>query len=83
VFLQEYLVTAGRRPHYGVFWGNLALARPTVCPAVLLELGFMINPQEFEWIANRQAQTQLAQSLALGLEQWLRQGSPSPGLPPP
>ncbi|MBF2096777.1 MAG: N-acetylmuramoyl-L-alanine amidase, partial [Gloeomargaritaceae cyanobacterium C42_A2020_066] len=57
---------------------NLALARPTVCPAVLLELGFMINPQEFEWITDPQAQTQLAQTLAQGLEQWLRQYSPSP-----
>jgi len=32
-----------------VFWNNLALTRPSVAPAVLLELGFMINPVEFEW----------------------------------
>ena len=39
------------RPDAGVFWNNLALTRPHTAPAILLELGFMINPQEFEWIS--------------------------------
>lgn len=73
VFLHRYLTQKAQRPSYGIFWNNLALTRPTVCPAVLLELGFMIHPQEFEWIINLPAQTQLAQTLALGIEAWLRQ----------
>lgn len=72
VFLQEYLTQKAQRPSYGIFWNNLALTRPTVCPAVLLELGFMIHPQEFEWIVNPQAQIKLAQTLAQGIETWLR-----------
>ncbi|MCS7292771.1 MAG: N-acetylmuramoyl-L-alanine amidase [Gloeomargarita sp. SKYBB_i_bin120] len=72
IFLHNYLTQHARRPSYGVFWGNLALTRPTICPAVLLELGFMIHPQEFEWIVNPQAQRQLAQTLAQGIETWLR-----------
>lgn len=72
-FLHDYLTRHAQRPSYGVFWGNLALTRPTVCPAVLLELGFMIHPEEFEWIVNPSAQQRLAQVLAQGIEAWLRQ----------
>ncbi len=71
VFLHNYLVDSLDRPSYGVFWNNLALARPTVAPAVLLELGFMINPDEFEWIMDSQAQQQLAIALADGIVAWV------------
>lgn len=70
-FLHEYLVTELNRPSYGVFWNNLALTRPAVAPAVLLELGFMINPQEFEWIVDPTAQQDLARVLADGIQAWL------------
>ncbi|MDS3860066.1 N-acetylmuramoyl-L-alanine amidase [Thermosynechococcaceae cyanobacterium BACA0444] len=72
VFLEDYLATQLNRPRYGVFWNNLALTRPTVAPAVLLELGFMINPWEFEWIADETAQKQLAKTLADGIVAWLQ-----------
>lgn len=72
VFLHEYLVETLDRPSYGVFWNNLALTRPTVAPAVLLELGFMINPTEFEWIVDSQEQDRLADALAAGVTQWLQ-----------
>jgi N-acetylmuramoyl-L-alanine amidase len=55
-FLHDYLVTELDRPSYGVFWNNLALTRPHVAPSVLLELGFMINPTEFEWIVDPEEQ---------------------------
>ncbi|MBW4516954.1 MAG: N-acetylmuramoyl-L-alanine amidase [Timaviella obliquedivisa GSE-PSE-MK23-08B] len=73
VFLHNYLVEKLDRPSYGVFWNNLALTRPTVAPAILLELGFMINPQEFEWITDEEAQEELADSLSNGIEQWIRE----------
>ncbi|MEO1070491.1 MAG: N-acetylmuramoyl-L-alanine amidase, partial [Cyanobacteria bacterium J06638_6] len=72
-FLHDYLVTELDRPSYGVFWNNLALTRPHVAPSVLLELGFMINPTEFEWITNPQAQGKLAETLAEGVELWVQQ----------
>jgi len=73
VFLHNYLTKTLNRPSYGVYWNNLALTRPAVAPTVLLELGFMINPTEFEWIVNPQEQKALAAALADGLTQWLRQ----------
>lgn len=71
VFLHDYLVRTLHRPSYGVYWNNLALTRPAITPAVLLELGFMINPTEFEWIADPQRQQELAKALAEGLCQWI------------
>lgn len=72
VFLQKYLVEKLDRPSYGVFWNNLALTRPHAAPSILLELGFMINPDEFEWVTNPEAQKQLAQTLADGITEWFR-----------
>ncbi|MGB3298054.1 MAG: N-acetylmuramoyl-L-alanine amidase, partial [Phormidesmis sp.] len=70
-FLHDYLVQDLGRESYGVYWNNLALTRPTVAPSVLLELGFMINPEEFEWITNEASQRKLAKTLAEGVEDWL------------
>lgn len=72
-FLHDYLVEELDRNAYGVFWNNLALTRPSVTPAVLLELGFMINPEEFEWITDEDSQRELARTLAEGVEVWLQQ----------
>ncbi|MBI4780023.1 MAG: N-acetylmuramoyl-L-alanine amidase [Oscillatoriophycideae cyanobacterium NC_groundwater_1537_Pr4_S-0.65um_50_18] len=73
--LHDTLVTRLDRPSYGIFWDNLALTRPTVAPAVLLELGFMINPEEFEWITNPQEQEKLAEAIADGVTQWVDQNT--------
>ncbi|MGL5926561.1 N-acetylmuramoyl-L-alanine amidase [Chroococcidiopsis sp.] len=69
-FLHSYLVQKLNRPDYGLYWNNLALTRPASAPTILLELGFMINPYEFEWIVNPQAQQQLASAIAQGITQW-------------
>jgi N-acetylmuramoyl-L-alanine amidase len=71
IFLHNYLVKSLNRPSYGVFWNNLALTRPAIAPTVLLELGFMINPEEFEWITNSQHQARLATAIADGVVAWL------------
>ncbi|EAZ93619.1 N-acetylmuramoyl-L-alanine amidase [Crocosphaera chwakensis] len=72
-FLHDYLVEKANRPSYGVFWNNLALTRPHITPSVLLELGFMINPTEFEWITDAQQQKNLAATLANGITEWFNQ----------
>ncbi len=70
VFLEDYLVENLNRNSYGVYWNNLALTRPNITPSVLLELGFIINPEEFEWISNPNEQQKLASILADGIVQW-------------
>jgi N-acetylmuramoyl-L-alanine amidase len=70
MFLHNYLVQELGRPSYGVFWNNLALTRPHTTPSVLLELGFMINPEEFEWVVSPQEQQKLAEAIADGITEW-------------
>jgi N-acetylmuramoyl-L-alanine amidase len=75
VFLHDYLVQKLKRPSYGVYWNNLALTRPAIAPCILIELGFMTNPNEFEWVTNPQAQRRLAATLANGIADWFHQTS--------
>jgi N-acetylmuramoyl-L-alanine amidase len=68
--LQQSVVQKLGRKSDGVLWNNLALTRPSVAPAVLIELGYMINPEEFEWVRNPQQQDKLADTLATGIMEW-------------
>ncbi|MEH1848396.1 MAG: N-acetylmuramoyl-L-alanine amidase [Nostoc sp.] len=70
MFLHNYVVKKIGRPSYGVFWDNLALTRPTAAPSVLLELGFMSNPDEFEQIVNPEVQKKTADAIAQGITEW-------------
>jgi N-acetylmuramoyl-L-alanine amidase len=72
VFLQNYVVKKIGRPSYGVFWDNLALTRPADAPSVLLELGFMSNPDEFEQVVNPEAQKKIAKAIAQGITEWFK-----------
>ncbi|XGV86847.1 MAG: N-acetylmuramoyl-L-alanine amidase [Limnothrix sp. BL-A-16] len=69
-FLHDELTRRLDRPSYGVFWGNLALARPTIAPAVLMELGFMSHPTESEWITDPTEQGRLAEAIAATIQAW-------------
>ncbi len=72
-FMHNYLVQKLNRSSYGVYWNNLALTRPTVTPSILLELGFMINTEEFEWITNSEEQQKIVMALADGVSAWFSQ----------
>lgn len=69
-FLNNFIVRKLNSPSYGLYWDNLALTRPTVAPSVLLELGFMSNPVEFESLMNPQKQRNMAEAIADGITQW-------------
>lgn len=73
VFIHNHLVNKLQRPDYGIYWNNLALTRPQQVPTILLELGFLINPVEFEWITNPEAQYQLVDSLSEAIALWFSQ----------
>nr|WP_230967964.1 N-acetylmuramoyl-L-alanine amidase [Nostoc sp. WHI] len=72
IFLQTYVVKKLGKPSYGVFWDNLALTRPEAAPSVLLELGFMSNPDEFEQVVNPAEQKKMADAIAQGITEWVR-----------
>lgn len=72
VSIHDYVVKKLKRPNYGVFWNNLALTRPSVAPSVLLELGFMSNPNEFELVMNPVEQKKMAVAIADGVVEWFK-----------
>ncbi|MEH2204194.1 MAG: N-acetylmuramoyl-L-alanine amidase [Nostoc sp.] len=72
IFLQNYVVKKLGKPSYGVYWDNLALTRPADAPSVLLELGFMSNPDEFEQVVNPEEQKKMAKAIAQGITEWFR-----------
>ena len=71
-FIHDYVIKKLNRPDYGVFWDNLALTRPTSAPSILLELGFMSNPEEFEKVMNPQEQKKIAGAIADGINEWFK-----------
>ncbi|MFM7363752.1 MAG: N-acetylmuramoyl-L-alanine amidase [Cuspidothrix sp.] len=81
LFLHNYVVKQLGKPSYGVFWNNLALTRPQLAPAVLLELGFMSSPEEFEEIVNPQAQKKMGNTLAQGITEWWKKVKASESCP--
>ncbi|MGH1393996.1 MAG: N-acetylmuramoyl-L-alanine amidase family protein [Trichormus sp.] len=72
VLLHNRLVNNLGRPSYGLYWQNLALTRPHSAPSVLLELGFISNPDDFEEATNPQEQKKLVKVLAEGITEWFR-----------
>ncbi|WP_339460324.1 N-acetylmuramoyl-L-alanine amidase family protein [Nodularia spumigena] len=70
VLLQNRLVQNLGRSSFGVYWNNLALTRPHSAPSVLLELGFMSNPDDFELAMDVEEQRRLARVLAEGVVEW-------------
>lgn len=59
------------QPDYGHFFSSLAVIRASTCPSVLLELGFAINPQEFELISSPEHQQRTAVAIARSLENYI------------
>jgi len=70
--IQNSLVSNLCMKNYGVFWDSLALTRPTKPLAVLVEVGFMINPEEYMLLTDQDFQKKAANSIYLGLENFFR-----------
>ena len=50
--LVQNVTEATHRPARGAMWGYYYVTRNTTCPAVLLEVGFMVNPTEYEQVTS-------------------------------
>ena len=49
---------------------SLKVCRQTECPAILVEGGYLCNPQEYEMLLNRDIHEKMAQNIVEGLEQF-------------
>lgn len=59
----------------GVFWQTLFMTRLTTCPSVLLELGFITNPDEFDKIKDEKYQKKMTKVIAKAIEDWIKQNT--------
>ena len=62
--------------------GDLAMTSRTVCPAVLIECGFLSNGPESRKIQDPAYRKKLVQGIANGYETWLKERSDQPVGPP-
>lgn len=66
------------RADRGVRQKDLAVLRLTRCPAVLVELGFITNPEDRKALADPAFRQRLAEALAAGLREGLHLPAPAP-----
>lgn len=60
-------------PDHGLYWGNLAVNRPTQYPAVLVECDFMILPEREALLKTKSYQSKLATAITWGIENYLKE----------
>ena len=71
--LQSTVVGVTGLPNYGVHYQNLALCRPTRMPAALVEIGFMIHPEEYAQLLQPAVQDKVAQAVTQAVQKFLNQ----------
>ena len=69
--IQDSLVQTLGFKNLGVNHGSFVLTRPTEAPSVLVEVGFMINPDEYSLLITPEFQQKAAMGIAKGLENYL------------
>ncbi len=76
--LKNGLIDALHLPELGSRYQNLALCRPSGRLAVLAEVAFMINPEEYTILISPEGQEKAAEGLLKGLETYLgRRANPA------
>ena len=70
--LQRGMVAHMGLPNLGVYYDNLALARPTWMPSVLCEGAFIIIPEQEAALRTPEFQARYAQGIADGLAEYFR-----------
>lgn len=71
--LQKSVVAGLGTQDFGVFYDNLALCRPSQLVACLVEVGFMINPDEYSELIRPEIQEKAAEGIGKGIEKYLQE----------
>jgi uncharacterized lipoprotein YddW (UPF0748 family)/N-acetylmuramoyl-L-alanine amidase len=69
-FIKNSLVTDLQRRDDGYRWQSLSVCTVTPSPAILIEGGFMSNPDEYQWLSDYNNQVKIASSLCKAIESW-------------
>jgi N-acetylmuramoyl-L-alanine amidase len=69
--IQTELLPATGLNDYGLYYGNLAVNRPTQYPAVLIECAFIILPEQEVLLKNKGFQNRVARAVRKGIMEFL------------
>ncbi len=69
-FIQNALVADLQRDDGGYRWQSLSVCTVTQSPAILIEGGFMSNPEEYQWLADYDNQLKMANSISNAIKDW-------------
>jgi len=70
--LYDHVTKSLNRTEKGKHVRNFYVTRGTWTPSLILETGFVPNPQEFEWLTDDAEQTRLARSIAEAIAEYFR-----------
>ena len=73
--IQANLVTLNYTRNRGIKEANYYVLTATHAPAVLIECGFMSNPADLTFLTNPKKQLDIANAIATGIMDWLKQDS--------
>jgi N-acetylmuramoyl-L-alanine amidase len=71
--IQEELLKSVGLKDYGLYYGNLAVNRPTQYPAVLVECAFIILPEQEAMLKTDSFRLRVAKAIRSGIEKFLRE----------
>lgn len=69
--LRESLISSIGLPDYGTRYQNLFLCRPSQMPAALVEVGFMIHPDEYALLIDPSFQEKVATGITNGVKAYM------------
>jgi N-acetylmuramoyl-L-alanine amidase len=70
--IQTELLKETKLADHGLYYGNLAVDRPTQYPAVLVECAFMILPEQEAMIKTDKFRGKIAEAVTKGIEKFLK-----------
>jgi len=70
--IHSRMLKATGMPDFGLYYGNLAVARPTQYPAVLVECAFMMLPEQEALLKTDGYRWKVAKAVAMGIEEFLK-----------
>ncbi|MHB8061101.1 MAG: family 10 glycosylhydrolase [Ruminiclostridium sp.] len=69
-FVKDALIADLQRKDGGFRWQSLSVCTVTPSPAILIEGGFMSNPDEYEWLVDYDNQVKIGNSIGKAIENW-------------
>jgi len=71
--VQTQMIDQTGLPDYGLYFGNLHVARPTQYPSILVECAFIVIPEQEAMLKTERFRKQVAKAITNGIESFLEE----------